>query len=352
MNNAQAIDLAGRNVGHQYPCFVIAEAGINHNGSLDMALKLVDAAAHVGADAIKFQTFRTDLVVSSWAPKATYQLDVVSPAETQMEMLKKLELSHGDFQKIKDHCDQRGVIFLSTPFDEESADFLDALGVTAFKIPSGEIVNPSFLEHVARKGKPLLVSTGMSSLGEVEEAVKLMRQVGNESFVLLHCVSCYPAEVSSVNLRAMETMRKAFQAPVGYSDHTLGITVPVAAVARGACVIEKHFTLDRSLPGPDHRASAEEDELRSLVAAIRAVELSLGHGRKEPAPCEADTARVARRSLIAAHAIPRGTALTKDLIAIKRPGTGIPPRLLGVVLGRRAGVDIEAGALISWEMLA
>lgn len=346
------IDLLGRRVGPGHPCFVIAEAGVNHNGSLEMALKMVDAAARVGADAVKFQTFKAEQVISSCAPKARYQVETTGSDETQLEMAKKLELSYADFEQVKAHCDLRGIMFLSTAFDEESADFLEALDVPAFKIASGEIIHLSFLEHVASKGKPLLVSTGMCSLGDVDEAVRVIRQLGNERFVLLHCVSSYPTEASSVNLRAMETMRTAFQAPVGYSDHTAGIAVPLAAAALGACVIEKHFTLDRSLPGPDHRASADEGEFTALVTAIRAVESCLGHGRKEPAPCEADTARVARRSLVAAQTIARGTVLSREHIAIKRPGTGIAPRLLSAVLGRKAAADIEADALITWEMLA
>jgi N-acetylneuraminate synthase/N,N'-diacetyllegionaminate synthase len=347
----ESIDLLGRPVGPRHPCFVIAEAGINHNGDPEMALKLVDAAARVGAEAVKFQTFRAEQVVSAYAPKAEYQVETTGENETQLEMAKKLELSYADFERIKAHCDVRGITFLSTPFDEESADFLENLGVPAFKIPSGEIVNPAFLEHVARKGKPLLVSTGMSSLGEVDEAVRIIRQTGNKQFVLLHCVSSYPAEASSANLRAMTTMREAFQVPVGYSDHTQGIEVPLAAVALGACVIEKHFTLDRDLRGPDHRASADENEFAVLLKAIRRVEESLGHGRKEPALCEAEIARVARRSLVAARAISSGTILTRDLIAVKRPGTGIAPRLLSAVLGRKAAVNIDKETVITWEML-
>jgi len=240
---------------------------------------------------------------------------------------------------------------MSTPFDEESADFLADLGVAVFKIPSGEITNLPFLRHVACRGKPMIVSTGMSYLGEVETAVRTIEEAGNYDFVLLHCVSNYPADPADVNLRAMQTMATAFGVPVGYSDHTLGIEVAIAAVALGACVIEKHFTLDRSLPGPDHRASLEPDELAVLVRGIRTVEAALGQGRKEPAASEANTAAVARRSLVAARDIPAGTVLTEEMLAIKRPGTGLPPAMLGHTLGRRTRVNMPAGTIIDLGML-
>ncbi|MCC7449922.1 MAG: N-acetylneuraminate synthase family protein, partial [Anaerolineae bacterium] len=249
-------------------------------------------------------------------------------------------------------CQDHNVLFMSTPFDEGGADFLAKLGVTVFKIPSGEITNLPFLAHVARLGKPLIVSTGMSRLGEVETAVETIRQAGNEAMVLLHCVSSYPADPADANLRAMHTMATAFGLPVGYSDHTLGTAVALAAAALGACVIEKHFTLDRTLPGPDHQASLEPAELATLIRGIRTVEAALGSGNKVPAASEQNTADVARRSLVAAQDIPAGMALTEAMIAVKRPGTGLPPAMRPYLVGRRARTDIPAGSLFTLDMLA
>ena len=331
--------------------FIIAEAGVNHNGSLQIAKRLVDAAVKAGADAVKFQTFKADKVVSSHASKAAYQKSTTDPAESQLEMVRRLELPHEAFRELKAYCDQRGILFMSTPFDEDSVDFLDSIGVPVFKVPSGEVINHPFLKYVAQKGKPLIMSTGMAYLSEVDEAVRVVWGTGNEQLVLLHCVSNYPADPADANLRAMQTMVMAFQVPVGYSDHTLGIEVALAAVALGACAIEKHFTLDRDLPGPDHRASLEPAELKAMVDGIRKVEQALGNGRKMPASSEEDTRRVTRRSLVAAHDILAGTVLTEEAIAIMRPGTGLPPALCQYVVGRRARVDISAGSLLSLEML-
>ena len=346
------INITGRKVGPGHPCFIVAEAGVNHNGRLEMARHLVDMAAQAGADAVKFQTFKAEKVVSPQAPKAAYQLQTTDTRESQLDMIKRLELSFDDFRELYAYCEDKGILFMSTPFDEESADFLADLGVAVFKIPSGEITNLPFLAHVAHKGKPMIVSTGMSYLGEVEAAVRTIEEAGNHDFVLLHCVSNYPADPADVNLRAMHTLAMAFGVPVGYSDHTLGIEVAIAAVALGACVIEKHFTLDRSLPGPDHRASLESDELTALVQGIRTVEAALGHGRKEPAASESNTAAVARRSLVAAQDILVGTTLTEELIAIKRPGTGLPPAMRSYLVGRTVTVPVAAGALLTLEMLA
>ncbi len=240
---------------------------------------------------------------------------------------------------------------MSTPFDEDSADLLQQMDVPIFKVPSGEITNLDFIRHIAQKGKPLLVSTGMAYLGEVETAVRTIEQAGNENIVLLHCVSKYPADPSDANLRAMSLMSEAFDVPVGYSDHTLGIEVALAAVALGACVIEKHFTLDRTMPGPDHKASLEPHELAAMVRGIRTVERALGSGRKQPAASEAGIAAVARRSLVAATDIDAGTRLTEEMIAVKRPGTGLAPSFKSIFVGRRAGKDIPAGTLLSWEIL-
>ena len=346
------IEIAGRRVGPGQPCFIIAEAGVNHNGSLETARQLVDVAVQADADAVKFQTFKAEKVISSQASKAAYQLQTTDASESQLDMVKRLELSFDAFRELYAYCQDKGILFMSTSFDEESADFLAELGVAVFKIPSGEITNLPFLAHVACKGRPMIVSTGMSYLGEVEAAVRTIEKVGNHDFVLLHCVSNYPADPADANLRAMRTLATAFGVPVGYSDHTLGIEVAIAAVALGACVIEKHFTLDRSLPGPDHQASLEPDELTALVRGIRTVEMALGHGRKEPATSESNTAAVARRSLVAARDTPAGTTLTEELIAIKRPGTGLPPAMRPYLVGRTTRTVIRAGTLLTLEMLA
>ncbi len=347
-----SVSLAGHQVGFGQPCFIIAEAGVNHNGSLKIARQLVDTAASAGVDAVKFQSFKTELLVTASAPKADYQKQATDQGESQYEMLHRLELSVEAHRELLAYCRQKGILFLSTPFDEPSADLLEELDVPAFKVGSGEITNWPLLQHIARKGRPVVLSTGMSYLSEVDEAVRVLRQAGCDQIVLLHCVSNYPADPYEVNLRAMQTMAQAFQVPVGYSDHTVGLEVPLAAVALGACVIEKHFTLDRTLPGPDHQASIEPDELAALVRGIRTVEAALGHGRKEPAQREAGTAVVARKSLVAACDVPAGTVLTEEVIAARRPGTGLPPAMRAFLVGRIARVSISAGTILTLEMLS
>ncbi len=345
------IEIAGRRIGPRHPCFVIAEAGVNHNGQLPLALRLVEAAFAAKADAVKFQTFKADALVTRTAPKADYQRESTGADESQWEMIRRLQLSSENFEEIKRRCDQLGILFLSTPFDQDSADFLDRLGVAAFKISSGDLTNYPLLESIASMGKPLIVSTGMSFLGEVEQALRVIHRAGNRQAILLHCVSNYPADPADTNLRSMQTMSAAFGVPVGYSDHTLGLGVSFAAVALGACVLEKHFTLNRALPGPDHEASLEPEELTALVQGVRSVEAALGHGRKEPAAREANTAAVARRSLVAACDIVSGTVLTKEHIAVKRPGTGLPPSMFDYLTGKKAKTFIPASTMLTWEML-
>lgn len=347
-----SIDIAGRKIGSGEPCFIIAEAGVNHNGSLKIAFELVDVAARAGANAVKFQTFKAEKVISPYAAKAEYQMVTTDSNESQLDMARGLELSFDAFREVFAYCTEKAIQFISTPFDKDSADFLDECGVSVFKIASGEITNLPFLEYVGKKGKPMIVSTGMSYLGEVETAVRTIEGTGNNQFVLLHCVSNYPADPSDVNLRAMNTLAAAFNVPVGYSDHTMGIEVPIAAAALGACVIEKHFTLDRCLPGPDHRASLDARELSGLVQSIRIVEMSMGSGRKRPVPSESDVLAVARRSLVAAKDIMPGTRLREGLVAIKRPGTGLPSIMLEHILGKRAKVKIAAGTIIDFGMLS
>jgi N-acetylneuraminate synthase/N,N'-diacetyllegionaminate synthase len=345
---AKKVKVADRWIGEGEPVFIIAEAGVNHNGSLEMAKQLVDAARKVGADAVKFQTFKAEKVVSSHAPKAAYQKSTTDPAESQLEMVRRLELSYEAFRELKAYCDQRSIIFMSTPFDEDSVDFLESLDVPVFKVPSGEVINHPFLKYIAQKGKPLIMSTGMSYLSEVDEAVRAVWDTGNELLVLLHCVSNYPADPTDANLRAMQTMATAFQVPVGYSDHTLGIEIPLAAVALGACAIEKHFTLDRDLPGPDHRASLEPAELKAMVDGIRKVEQALGIGHKMPASSEEDTRCVARRSLVLREDVPKGALIQANMLTALRPAGGIPPNLTSYVVGRKAAHSLKAGAILQW----
>ena len=345
------VEVGSRKIGPGYPCFIVAEAGVNHNGSVEMATRLVDAAVEAGVDAVKFQTFKAARLVTPDAPKAYYQVQATDIGESQLEMLRRLELSREDHLELFSYCRRKGILFMSTPFDEESADLLEELGVPAFKIPSGELTNLPFLTHVARKERAMIVSTGMSYLDEVKDAVQAVAETGNMNLALLHCVSAYPANPADVNLRAMHTMTSAFNVPVGYSDHTLGIEVALAAVALGACIIEKHFTLDRSLPGPDHQASSEPHELEALVRGIRTVEKALGHARKEPAPSEANTAAVARKSLVAARDIRAGSILTHESIILRRPGTGLPAAMRSKLVGQKAKWDIPAGTVLTLEML-
>jgi N-acetylneuraminate synthase len=343
------VKIGNKWIGDNKPCFIIAEAGVNHNGDVNLAKKLIDAAKRAGADAVKFQTFRAENVVTADAGKANYQKETTGDGESQLEMLKKLELTGRDFKKLFDYSRKKAIVFLSSPFDKTSVDLLDELGIAAFKIPSGEITNLPLLKYIARKKKPIILSTGMSTLGEIEEALGVLRKEGAEEIILLHCVSCYPAASEDINLRAMDTLRRAFKLPVGLSDHTLGIAIPIAAVALGACVIEKHFTLDRYFPGPDHRVSLEPGELKHMVKAIRDVEKALGDGVKKPAEEEKENKGLVRRSLVAKVDIAEGTMLAEEMLDIKRPAGGIEPKYIGLVVGRRAKKDIAKDSLIMWE---
>jgi len=332
--------------------FIIAEAGVNHNGSLELALQLIDAAKASGADAVKFQSFRADLLATRSACKAPYQERTTAEAESQFEMLERLQLDATAHRRLADYCHQVGIQFLSSPFDAQSADLLAAMNVPLYKIPSGEITNLPFLEHIARKSKPIILSTGMSTLGEVEEAVYALQAAGATQLTLLHCVTEYPAPYAEVNLRAMQTLKVAFGLPVGYSDHTPGIEIAIAAVALGAVVVEKHFTLDRSLPGPDHHASLEPAELQQMVEAIRHVEAALGTGVKAPAACELPNLPVARKSLVAARAMQTGHRLSASDLEIKRPGSGLAPKLLPALIGRTLRVSVDKDDILQWDHLA
>ena len=343
------VKIAGRLIGEGKPCFIIAEAGVNHNGDVNLAKKLIDVARKAGADAVKFQTFSTEELVTAGAEKARYQRETTGADGAQFEMLQKLELGPGDFKKLSVYAREKDIIFLSSPFDKGSADLLDNLGVPAFKVPSGEITNFPLLKYIARKKKPVILSTGMSTLDEIKEAVEIIRREGSKEIVLLHCVSCYPARVEDMNLKVMETLRRTFGLPVGLSDHTVGIYIPVAAVALGACVIEKHFTLDKKLPGPDHQASLEPGELREMVKAIRDVEKALGDGLKRLTDEEEANKKAARRSLVAGVDIPAGAVITEEMLDIKRPGTGLEPRFINSVIGKKAKKKIASGEVITLD---
>jgi len=320
---------------------IIAEAGVNHNGDLDMALALVDAAAAAGADIVKFQTFRADRLVTQAAHKADYQVRATGGDESQLAMLRRLELTDAMHQAVIARCAERHIEFLSTGFDEESVDLLVGLGIRRLKIPSGEITNLPYLRHVGRQGLPVLLSTGMTTLADIEAALEVLENAGTprERVTILQCTTEYPAPMADVNLRAMDTIRDAFGVSIGFSDHTQGITAAIAAVARGARVIEKHFTLDRTLPGPDHQASLEPAELGAMVVAIREVEAALGDGHKRPTESERRTRAVARRSIVAARAIRAGAVLTEADLAAKRPGGGLSPMRWHEVIGRTAPRD-------------
>lgn len=345
-----SIKIKNRMIGQSQPVFIIAEAGVNHNGKLDLAKKMVDKAKWAGADAVKFQTYKTEALVTETAPKAEYQQKTV-PDKSQYEMLKQLELSETEFRSLFDYCEANKIIFLSTPFDFQSAEFLNELDVPAFKIGSGDLNNIPLISAVASHGKPVILSAGMSTLKEVRESVEAVYSVGNKQLILLHCTSNYPTRYEDVNLRAIGTLRREFDTPIGYSDHTFGIEVSVAAVAIGACVIEKHFTLDRNLPGPDHKSSLEPDKFGQMVKAIRNVEKALGSAEKKTVHLEEEVKKVARKSLVAAVDIPKGTVLTEEALAIKRPGTGIEPKYLLSLIGKRTKRTLKKNQLIDWDLL-
>jgi N,N'-diacetyllegionaminate synthase len=327
---------------------IIAEAGVNHNGDLKIARRLIDVAADAGADLVKFQTFNADRLVSPSAPKAEYQTCTTDPSETQHAMIRRLELDRSMHESLIAHCKARGIGFLSTAFDIESLDILVELGLDRFKIPSGEITNLPYLRHVGRFGKPVILSTGMSTMDEIQAALNVLEQSGTprDRITVLHCNTEYPTPMADVNLHAMLTIRNAFGVDVGYSDHTMGIEVPIAAVALGARMIEKHFTLDRNLPGPDHKASLEPDELSAMIAAIRNIEQAMGDGTKRPSSSESKNIAVARKSIVAGFAISAGEVFSESNLAVKRPGSGISPMRWDEVLGNHAPRNFAKDELI------
>ena len=333
----------------QNSVLIIAEAGVNHNGSIETARRLIEIAAEAGADLVKFQTLSAERMVTDSASKANYQLETTSTSESHYEMIRKLELSQEMHKELIAHCKKCGIGFFSTAFDSQSVDLLAELGLDRFKIPSGEVTNLPYLRHIGRYGKPVILSTGIARLGEIEAALEVLETSGTprERITVLHCNTEYPTPMADVNLKAMLAIQDALGVQVGYSDHTLGIEVPIAAVAMGATVIEKHFTLDRNLPGPDHRASLEPEELKAMVQAIRNIELALsGDGLKRPSPSESKNIEIARKSLVALVSIKAGEPFTEANLGVKRPGSGISPMRWDEFIGRPANRDYQADELI------
>lgn len=327
---------------------IIAEAGVNHNGSIELAYQLIDAAKNAGADAVKFQSFKADTLVSKKAEKAEYQKQTTSSSESQYNMIKQLELSVNDHKKLIDYCNKINIQFLSSPFDLESINLLNELGLEIFKIPSGEITNLPYLRKIGKLNKTVILSTGMSDLGEIEDALDVLAENGTDKnkITVLHCNTEYPTPFEDVNLNAMITIKNAFNVKVGYSDHTKGIEVPIAAVALGAEVIEKHFTLDRNLEGPDHKASLEPNELKMMIDAIRNIEKALGSGIKKPSPSESKNKVIVRKSIVAKTVIKKGDIFTEKNIGIKRPGNGISPMRWDEVKGTFASKDYKEDEVI------
>jgi len=338
-------------VGDGAPCYVVAEAGVNHNGDVNRALKMVRVAKESGANAIKFQSFNPDDLATATAPLAAYQKRSRGRRGTQIEMLRHLALNENEQEEVYRACKRAGIQFLSTPFDEASARFLAALGVPAFKIGSGDLTNIPLLRFVASYAKPMLVSTGMGTIGEVEEAVRTVRRAGNDRLVVLQCTTAYPAPNEDSNVRVIPEYRRKLRTLVGFSDHTTGFTAAAAAVALGACVVEKHFTLSRQLPGPDHRASLEPAELRRFVAQIRETEDALGDSRKRVMSSERQNIVPARKSVVAKVRIPAGTQILRGMLTVKRPGSGISPRDMDKLIGKTARGGIPADSLISWRQV-
>jgi N,N'-diacetyllegionaminate synthase len=348
MNN---LKLCNKNVGEKQPIFIIAEAGVNHNGDIRVAKELIRQAKACGADCVKFQTFKAERIVTNKSAKAAYQLKTTNPVESQLDMLKKLELSEENYEQLIKTCIEEDIIFLSTPYNIEDVDFLEDLGVQAFKVASGQAVEPAFLEYMARKNKPILLSTGMCTLAEVDVAVRAVRETGNDQLVLFQCTTNYPSAIEETNLRAMITMRNAFDVLVGYSDHTEGLTAAIVAVALGASVIERHFTLDKSLPGPDQSSSSDPQEFTKLVREIREAEKCLGSALKTPSSAEVVNATVMRRSIVASQDITVGSVFSLENVTLKRPASGLMGNQLAYILGRKAATNISAETCIDFGMV-
>ncbi len=348
---AKRFKIGDRTVGEGEETYIIAEAGVNHNGNLNLAKRLVDEAKAANVDAVKFQTWKTELGISRLAPKAEYQKTETGETENQYEMVKRLELSDDDFRELEEYCRKVGVTFLSTPFDEYSVVLLESMKVPAYKVSSTDTTNPFLLSRIASTKKPIILSTGMSDIEQVDWAVSFLKGKGVKDLILLQCTTSYPSEYSALNIRSMSYLRERYSVPVGFSDHSAGIVASIVAVGLGACVIEKHFTLDKDLPGPDHKASLDTTELRELVKAIRLAEASLGSCDKIIMSTEMEISKVARRSIFVSQEILKGTIIEEGMLRAKRPGTGIPPMRFNEIIGRRAKRKIEADEMLDWEML-
>jgi len=347
MPSQKKVEIADRLIGKGESCFIIAEAGSNHDQKLSQAKKLVDIAAGSGADAVKFQTFLTE---KTWARVDAEFMNIdMAGSKNIYDFYKKIELPREWQGELRDYAGAKGIVFLSTPFDEEAVDQLDILGVPAFKVASFELVHLPLLKHIARKGKPVILSTAMADLEEIQEAIEAILREGNDQIALLHCGVGYPLKAGDVNLAAMDTLRQVFSYPVGYSDHTLGLAVPFAAVARGASIIEKHFTISRSLPGGDHYFALEPHELRDMVRGIREIETAIGSPRKVVLDSELIHHKRARRSIFAKAEIPKDTTITGEMLAVLRPGIGLKPKYLDTIIGRKARVNIKVEEPITWD---
>lgn len=346
------IHIKNKVIGVDSPCFFIAEAGVNHNGSLELAYELIDKAKDAGADAIKFQTFKAENLNTKSAPKASYHVETTGADEKQtwFDLLKTQELSLEDHKAIIAYCETKDIIFMSTPYDEESADMLETLGVAAFKLASTDLSNTPFVKHIAKKGIPFIISTAMSTFDEVQKAVDTIREEGLDDFVVLQCTGNYPARLDDTNLRVMLTYKEVFGCHVGYSDHTPELINPIAATAMGGKVFEKHFTLDKELPGPDHRMSLNPQELIETIQSIRLTEKALGMAVKEVLPAEKDNRLKLRKSLVAAKNLSQGVVLDRSMVTAKRPGTGIAPYNLEIILGKKLNQDLPADTIFSLEM--
>lgn len=351
MNNFnQEIKIGDKTINEDNESFIIAEAGVNHNGKIEMAKKLVDAAVKAGVDAVKFQTFSTDRLIIKDTKKAKYQVDNTGSEESQYDMLKKLELSFEDHKIIKDYCDKNDITFLSTPYDPESVDMLDELGVSAYKVSSSDNTNLPFLNYLSKKDKPVILSTGMSYLGEIAEAVRAFKNNKFKDLILLHCVSNYPISMEKVNLEAINTLKDKFNTIVGYSDHTAGIGAAPYSIPLGAKVIEKHFTLDKNLSGPDHKASLNPEELKETVNLIRKVEKAMGTGIKAPILEERDSKKKLQKSIVSKKDIVKDETITEDKLTTKRPGTGISPIYIKEVIGKKAKDNIPKDTIITLDL--
>jgi len=348
----KTIQVKDRTIGEGHPCFIIAEAGSNHDRKLEQAFRLIDIAKDAGADAVKFQTYSAESLYSKKTPKPEYlkKKDLSSKDETLWDVIKKIEMPRDWHPRLKEYCLKKNIIFMSTPFDLKAVDELESVDMPVYKVASFEITHLPLLERIANTGKPIILSTGMADVSDIRDALDIIYKAGNKQVALLHCAINYPPRYEDLNLRAMDTMREAFQIPVGFSDHTLGVISDIAAVARGACIIEKHFTLDRELKGPDHPFALEPQELRDMVVSIRDTEKSLGSCEKKRTESEKELYRIGRRSLVAACNISKGTKITRQMLEVKRPGYGIAVKSMNELIGRATKQNIEEDDILQWEM--